>query len=159
MVSALAVAATVLALVGSLAAVERRNFDPNGIPVSDPKREALPGARGEFGQLSPDGELYVLIEDRAGEPAHQALVVVDAVRGTIVGRFPAPVTGGSLRNAGWRYPKSVWVSAVELSEGKCVAAFSASSPGWEFAPDDCGRRPESAGRGFEHRVARSPNGL
>lgn len=157
-VSALGVVAAVLALVGSLVAVGWRDFNPNGIPVSDPKREALPGARGEFAQLSPDGDFYALIEGRAGESAPQALVVVDAVRGTIIGRFRAPATGGSLRNAGWRSPKTVWVSAVELSEGRCIAAFSASSPGWEFAPDDCSRRPESAGRGFEHRVAPSPDG-
>ncbi|HEV2811590.1 MAG TPA: hypothetical protein VGV93_14475 [Acidimicrobiales bacterium] len=45
-VAALAVIAALLALVGSLVAVGWPDLDPNGIPVSDPKREALPGARG-----------------------------------------------------------------------------------------------------------------
>ncbi len=157
-VSALAVCAALLGLMGSFVAVAWRDLNANGIPVSDPKREPLPGARGGFGELSPDGEFYTLIEDPAGAPAHQALVVVDAVRGTIVRRLPAPAREGSLRNAGWRSPSTVWVGVVELSEGRCIAAFSASLPGWEFAPDDCSRRPESAGRGFEHRVARSPDG-
>jgi hypothetical protein len=157
-VSALVVIVALLALLGFVAAGWRQ-LNPNGAPVIDPKREPLPGARGEFGQLSPDGTLCALIERPAGESADQALVVVDAVRGRIVRRFPAPATGGSLRYAGWRSPTSVWVSAVELSEGRCIAAFSASAPGWELAPDDCSRRPESAGRGFEHRVARSPDGV
>jgi hypothetical protein len=153
--------ACILALAGSCAALvrlESRWSNPNGIAISHPKREPLPGGRGSFEQLSPDGSFYAVVQGRTGEPAHEVLLVVDAVRGRVVGQLPGAATGASLRYAGWRSPNSVWVSAVELSAGTCVAAYSAAAPLWRFAPDDCSRRPEDAGVGFEHRTAPSPDG-
>lgn len=160
--AAIGTTAGVLALVGSVVAVARlgsQPFNPDGIPISDPRREALPGGPGEFDQLSPGGAFYTVIRQPHGEPADQTLLVIDAVRGTIVGRLPGVGTGGSLRFTGWRGPDSVWVGAVELSAGACISAYSASAPAWEFAPDDYRRSPEDAGVGFEYRTEPSPDRL
>ena len=161
MVALVGVMACILAVAGSCAALvrfESRWSNPDGIAITHPNREPLPGGRGSFEQLSPDGSFFAVIQGRTEEPAQEVLLVVDAVRGTIVGQVPGTATGGSLRYAGWRNPNSVWVSAVELSAGTCVAAYSATAPRWEFAPDDCSRRPENAGVGFENRTAPSPDG-
>jgi hypothetical protein len=155
------IVACILALAGSWAAVGRldsRWGNPNGVAITHPEREPLPGGRNSFEQLSPDGSFYAVVQGRMGEPAQEVLLVVDAVRGTVVGQLPSAGTGRSLRDAGWRTPDSVWVSAVELSAGSCIAAYSAAAPRWEFAPDDCSRRPTDAGVGFENRTAPSPDG-
>ena len=153
--------ACILALAGSCAALGRldsRACNPNGIAITHPQREPLLGGRYSFEQLSPDGSFYAVVRGRMAEPAQEVLLVVDAVRGTIVAQLPGAVTGGSLRDAGWRSPNSVWVSAVERSAGTCIAAYSATAPRRQFAPDDCSRRPENAGVGFEGRTASSSDG-
>lgn len=153
--------ACILALAGSWAALGRldsRARNPNGIAITHLEREPLPGGPYSFEQLSPDGSFFAVVQGRTGEPAQQVLLVIDALRGTVVGQLPGAATGGSLSYAGWRSPASVWVSAVELSAGTCIAAYSARAPRWEFASDDCSRRPENAGVGFESRTAPSPDG-
>ena len=157
----LATIAGVLALTGSCVAVGRlhsRWANPDRITINYPQREPLPGGPYEFDALSADGALYTVIRERNGEPADQMLLVVDAVRATIVGRLSGATTGGSLRYSGWRSSDTVWVGAVELSAGRCTASFSASAPAWEFAADDCRQSPENAGSGFEYRTESSPDG-
>lgn len=154
--------AGVLALTGSCVALGRldaRSANPEGIPIGEPRREPLPGGPLEFQQLSPGGAFYALVQTSEGEPANEVLLVVDAVRGTVVGRLPGAGAAGGLRNAGWRDSSTVWVSAAELAGGSCVSAYSASAPDWAFGPDDCGRRPPSAGLGFEYRREPSPDGV
>ncbi len=85
------------------------------------------------------------------------LLVVDET-GTTVGRMMGARAGGRMDDLGWRDPNTLWVSVVEYP-GRCLGAYVASAPTWEFVPDDCGRRPADAGATRLQRCAPSPDGV
>ena len=130
--------------------------NPRRIPISHPRREPLLGGYLEFGALSPGGSLYTVVRGRSGERDEQLLQVVSSVTGEIVGQLPGADAGGSIRETLWRDAHQLWVGVVELSAGRCVAAFRASTPAWQFEPDDCGRRPSEVHRPPRHIT--SPDG-
>lgn len=154
-----AVLALMLFVAGIGAAVVRwsdQASNPDGIVIAHPRQDDLPGERYGFLDLSPGGDFYAFIGDPFSEEPE--VFVVDAVEGEIVGRLSGQ-HGERLRYGGWRSPDTLWVGTWMPSDPACTAAFSASAPAWMFGADECSRRPEGEGEGFEYRRATSPDGV